>query len=45
MYDGMNYQNFLNIEKIVNTWKLDENFIKYKNSYDESIDLLLSCIA
>ena len=41
-YDGLLYQNYLYIDKIVDTWECSEKYRKEKKDYEETLDLLLS---
>ena len=43
-YDGLLYQNYLDIDKIVDTWECSEKYREEKKKYNETLDLLLSVV-
>lgn len=43
-YDGLLYQNYLDIDKIVDTWECSEKYKEEKKKYNETLDLLLSVV-
>lgn len=43
-YDGLLYQNYLDIDKIVDTWECSKEYKEEKKKYNETLDLLLSVV-
>lgn len=41
--DGLCYKHFLQMAKIVDTWKLKEKYVKGKETYEQALSTLLSC--
>lgn len=42
VYDGLLFKNYLEIDKIVDTWECSEKYKEEKKKYNETLDLLLS---